>query len=75
MSIAPNHPVWQRIRKAHHGGAIPEMSLSIEDMNLTPRGPGASPLYCKQCEDLESLDTGSSGYLSSPQCREIFCKG
>lgn len=74
MSIAPSHPIWQRTRKPHHGGAIPENS-SIEDINLTPRGPDASPLCCKQCEELENLDSGSSGYLSSPQSRGVFFKG
>ena len=75
MSIVPNHPIWKRTRKPHHGGAIPEMSSSLEDINLTPRGPDASPLYCKQCEELENMDSGSSGYLSSPQSKEVFCKG
>jgi hypothetical protein len=75
MSIVPTHPIWKRTRKPHHGGAMPEISSSLEDVNLTPRGPDASPSYCKQCEDLEHVDSGSSGYLSSPQCREIFFKG
>jgi hypothetical protein len=75
MSIVPTHPIWKRTRKPHHGGAMPEISSSLEDVNLTPRGPDASPSYCKQCENLEHVDSGSSGYLSSPQCREIFFKG
>ncbi|XP_028398839.1 speedy protein A-like [Dendronephthya gigantea] len=73
MSIAPSHPIWQRTRKPHHGGAIPENSF-LEEVNLTPRGPGASPLHCKQCEELKKLDSGSSGYLSSPQSSEVFFK-
>lgn len=71
MSIVPGHPIWKRTRKPHHGGAFPD--ISIDDVDVTPRGPGSSPLYCKECDDLN--DSGSSGYLSSPQSKQVFFKG
>ena len=68
MAIAPNHPIWKRMRKPHHGGAMRELSLPDgNSICLSPRGPGASPLYCRNCEEDKNnnLNSGSSGYFSS----------
>lgn len=49
MMIVPDHPIWWRERKAHHGGAWRNYAASDDDPVCSPRGPGSSPVICSKC--------------------------
>ncbi|WAR18782.1 SPD1B-like protein, partial [Mya arenaria] len=70
MAIEPEHPVWTRLRPDHHAGAQ-RGYLKGDDDDGYPRGPGASPRACQDCDTDSVYDSASplsvSWYISSGQ--------
>lgn len=62
MKIVPDHPIWWRERKQHHGGAWRTYTYNTDnDALYSPRGPGSSPVKCMKCQsDLSSLEDSPS---------------
>ena len=63
--MVPDHPIWQRTRKRHHGGAWREYAKPSTDES--PRGPGCSPIYCNKCKEHQEEDRSpfpTSDYFS-----------
>ncbi|EDO43042.1 predicted protein, partial [Nematostella vectensis] len=56
MSIAPDHPVWWRRRRSHHGGAWRDYTKSEEDQSASPRGHNSSPVFCSMCHAASKRD-------------------
>lgn len=68
MSLYPDHVIWQRERKEHHGGAIRRYDESSEDCFI-PIGPNGSPAHCDLC-----AKTGSFAYCLSSPCKSPNCE-
>lgn len=69
MAIVPDHPIWQRNRRKHHGGAWREYTkFSSTNDPPSPRGPGVSPAHCSKCELPENED-------NSPLITSDYCSG
>ena len=51
MSIVSDHPVWQRTRRGHHGGAWRDYMRDTNSLCTSPRGPGTAPFQCSKCDD------------------------
>ena len=49
MAIVPDHPIWRRSRRRHHGGAWREYAKGSSSEATSPRGPGTSPAQCPRC--------------------------
>ncbi|XP_031559894.1 speedy protein A-like [Actinia tenebrosa] len=68
MMIVPDHPIWWRSRRPHHGGAWRDNSISDVDPSSSPRGPGSSPVICSKCRVPHSKQndtpTSTSDYSS-----------
>ncbi|XP_065068228.1 speedy protein A-like [Rhopilema esculentum] len=48
FGLCPEHPLWQRERQPHHGGAI-RIYPPDDELPYNPRGPERSPVFCHQC--------------------------
>lgn len=48
FDLCPDHPLWQRERQSHHGGAS-RLYPPDDEMPYNPKGPGRSPTFCTQC--------------------------
>ncbi|KAK3739935.1 hypothetical protein QZH41_015975 [Actinostola sp. cb2023] len=76
MMIVPDHPIWWRERKPHHGGAWRSYSQSQvpdDDPSCSPRGPGSSPVICSKCRapsKLTDTPTTTSDYSSQSSSEE-----
>lgn len=66
--IVPDHPIWRRSRRSHHGGAWRYNYMSDVDPSSSPRGPGSSPVNCSKCKvplsNLNDTPTSTSDYSS-----------
>ena len=51
--MAPHHSIWQRCRRAHHGGATRSY-----DKPPSPQYGRTSPLYCKHCSRIAQAGGG-----------------
>ena len=49
--MAPQHTIWQRCRRRHHGGAIRSYAKPP-----SPRYGRTSPAYCEHCTRLSVLE-------------------
>ncbi|KAL9952402.1 hypothetical protein ACROYT_G039652 [Oculina patagonica] len=54
MSIVSDHPIWQRTRRNHHGGAWRDYMRDSSNDCTSPRGPGTAPFQCSKCQDPKS---------------------
>ncbi|XP_027050119.1 speedy protein A-like [Pocillopora damicornis] len=63
MSIVSDHPIWQRKRRNHHGGAWRDYMKDTSNECASPRGPGTAPFQCSKCHDPSSK--GNSPMVTS----------
>lgn len=63
MSIVSDHPIWQRKRRNHHGGAWRDYMKDTNNECASPRGPGTAPFQCSKCHDPSSK--GNSPMVTS----------
>lgn len=66
MSIVSDHPVWQRTRRGHHGGAWRDYMRDTNSLCTSPRGPGTAPFQCSKCDDPPSEE--DSPMMTSDYC-------
>ena len=78
MGIIPDHHIWQRERRAHHGGATRDYSRLLDvDGEVSPKEPGSEPTFCQKCAECKQneqlivsqadSETTDSDLTSSPE--------